>query len=240
MPDTRKHRGAAPGDERLFSPQNIPLIKEAVKDLCWLLSRGYGEKSSLKLVGDRYNLAARQRLAVIRCSCSQEEKTIREKKKVNREELTCEDIYIDGYNLLTTIETALSGGFLFKGVDGTIKDLASVHGTYRKVNETIPAIELIGRYLEEHCRPKSCVWLLDKPVSNSGRLKGIISSVAAENNWNWQVELVNSPDFILSNTDKIIVSSDSQILNKAKRWFNLQAEIIERYIPSAKIIDLGL
>ncbi len=58
MPDRRKHRGPHPEDRRLFAPEALPRLRAAAGDLSWLLSRGYAPESSLKLVGDRYALAA--------------------------------------------------------------------------------------------------------------------------------------------------------------------------------------
>ena len=56
MPDKRKHRGPHPEDRQLFSPQQLNGLQSATRDLNWLLSRGYAVNSSLKLVGDRYQL----------------------------------------------------------------------------------------------------------------------------------------------------------------------------------------
>ena len=70
MPDTRKHRGPGPQDPAWFGPDARPDLAAAVADLSWLLSRGYAEPSSLKLVGDRYRLVERQRVAVLRSACS--------------------------------------------------------------------------------------------------------------------------------------------------------------------------
>jgi hypothetical protein len=67
---------------------------------------------------------------------------------------------------LITIEAAMSGGLIFVGRDGCCRDLASIHGTYRKVTETIPAVKLIGRFLQK-VGVTEAVWLLDSPVSNS-------------------------------------------------------------------------
>ena len=52
-------------------------------------------------------------------------------------------LWIDGYNVLTTIEAALAGAVIIAGRDGCYRDMASMHGSYRKVEETSPAIELI-------------------------------------------------------------------------------------------------
>ena len=72
MPDKRAHRGQHPADAMLFASDRIPDIRYAVADYSLLLGKGYAEKSSLKLVGDRFALTERQRLAVMRSSCSDE------------------------------------------------------------------------------------------------------------------------------------------------------------------------
>ena len=70
MPDKRQHRGPHPQDTRLFAPESLERLQGAVADYSMLLSRGYAPASSLKLVGDRFNLVQRQRLAVMRAACS--------------------------------------------------------------------------------------------------------------------------------------------------------------------------
>ena len=46
------------------------------------------------------------------------------------------ELLIDGYNVLTTVESALAHGLLLIGRDGCMRDLASMHGSWRKVDET--------------------------------------------------------------------------------------------------------
>ena len=67
-----RYRGKHPRDASLFGAEQQRAFEAAVKDLSWLLSQGYAEKSALKLVGDRYALVRRQRIAVARCSASDE------------------------------------------------------------------------------------------------------------------------------------------------------------------------
>src|SRR6266404_1471952 len=45
-------------------------------------------------------------------------------------------LLIDGFNLILTLESALGGGVMLVGRDGCYRDMASVHGTYRRVEET--------------------------------------------------------------------------------------------------------
>ena len=147
-----------------------------------------------------------------------------------------EQLHIDGYNVLTTIETALSGGVVLAARDGTYRDIVGIHGSYRKVEETVPAIRLIGSVLAE-LAPSKCLWLLDSPVSNSGRLKGILLNESREQGWNWQVEIVQNPDAELCVSDAIVCTADSMILDSAGRWFNLARHVVATRIPKAFVVD---
>ena len=238
MPDKRTHRGPNPKDIKLFSVDHVSLLQSATADLSLLLTKGYAQNSALKLVGDRFNLTQRQRLAVMRCACSDAQLTGRKQHHMETSQLKARDIAIDCYNVLITIEAALSGAFVFIGRDNCYRDLAGIHGTYRKLTETVPALELIGRTLEQ-IAVGSAVWYLDRPVSNSGKLKLLIGETAQKNNWPWNAELVFSPDAELVKTDSIVVSSDSVVLDAVSGWTNLAAHIIAGSIPNAKIINLS-
>jgi len=147
-------------------------------------------------------------------------------------------ITIDGFNLLTTIEAALSGGVLLRGRDGCLRDMASMHGSYRRVAETLPALQLIGEFLEPH-DVEHCCWWLDQPVSNSGRLRTLMLELAEGQSWNWDVELLPDPDRELCQTDQLIVTADAAVLDRGGKWCNLAAEIVDAKLPSAWIIDLA-
>jgi len=238
MPDKRLHRGPHPTDMKLFAPDKIPDLRSAITDFSLLLTKGYAEKSALKLVGDRFSLTQRQRLAIMRSACSDQKLASRSERRVELQNLARQTIAIDGYNLLITVEAAMSGGVIFQGRDGCFRDLASIHGTYRKVAETIPAVELIGDFLMD-CGIAQALWLLDSPVSNSGRLKTLISELAEKNKWDWQIELFMNPDTELMKTDLIVATSDSVILDNCQNWINLAAEIITQKIKSPWIVDIS-
>ena len=238
MPDKRHHRGPHPDDLCLFAAEVLPQLHSAVSDLSWLLTRGYASTSSLKIVGDRYALRERQRVAVGRCACSDEARERRERSQIEPNDLAGQCLFLDCYNVLTSIEAALAGGVILHARDGAYRDMASVHGTWRKVQETIPAAELIGELLAE-LRVASVVWHLDRPVSNSGRLKTILEQTAAARNWPWEVRLVPDPDKILRETDQIAATADSGILDECSRWLNLARPAIDHKIPNAWVINLA-
>ncbi len=237
MPDKRIHRGPHPADAKLFAPAAIANLKLALADFSLLLTKGYAEKSALKLVGDRFSLTERQRLAIMRSACSDQQLKSRRHRQVELADLAGRLIAIDGYNVLITVEAAMSGAVIFKSRDGCLRDLASIHGTYRKVTETIPAVQLIGKFLKEH-NVDNCLWLLDSPVSNSGRLKTLIGELARKNNWDWEIKLLISPDAELAKTDMVVASSDSAVLDRCKSWVNLARAIIEKKLAKVWYADL--
>lgn len=239
MPDTRSHRGPNPEDPRLFAPETLAVLREATADLNWLLTRGYPGTAAQKLVGDRYQLDARQRTAVARCACSDFQLKQRSSKRVECGAMAGEPLELDGYNVLTTVEAALAGGIILAARDGTFRDMASMHGSFRRVTETRPALELIGRTTEA-IGISGCRWYLDRPVSNSGRLKTAMEEIARQHGWNWTIELVANPDAVLIASEQTIATADSAILDRCRAWCNLARETVSQFVPEAKIVDLAV
>jgi hypothetical protein len=238
MQKLHRHRGADPEDERSFGAGRLADLRQAVYDVCWLLDRGYGIASATELAGDRYHLTRRQRIAVGRCSCSGPARERRQSHCVAQAQLQGRELWLDGFNVLTAVETALGGGVILIGRDGCCRDVAGVYSHYHKVEETVPALQAIGRMVAQ-LGVTECRWWLDSPVFNSGRLKGIILGVAAETGWPWQVELVTNPDRVLSGAEQIVSSSDHVILDRCQKWFNLTRQVIANQVPQACVLDLG-
>ena len=104
---------------------------------------------------------------------------------------------IDGFNVLTTVEAALGGAVVLVCRDTTCRDIAGIHGSYRKVAETLPALDRLATVLER-LGVHQCHWLFDRPVSNSGRIRGIVFETAAERGWTgpsswWMTPTRSSP-----------------------------------------------
>lgn len=238
MPDTRKHRGAHPEDPKLFGEAQLPALRAAVHDLSWLLTREYPQRAALKLVGDRYRLTERQRIAVSRAACADPETVRRAAARVPLEGLCGRDLAVDGFNLIISLEAALSGAVLLRCRDGCTRDIASIHGSYRSVEETEPAIRLIGEFLQP-LELASVHWLLDSPISNSGRLAARLREISGERGWNWTVETLFNPDQALVAGTAVVASSDSVVLNGAKRWVDLLSPLIVHRLPAAWWVDLA-
>lgn len=232
------HRGAHPADQNLFAADQHAALRQAVADLSWLLTKGYAPAASLKLVGDHYNLRERQRLAVARAACSDQQRVRRQQSSLPFAALAGRELLLDGFNLIVTLEAALSGGVLLQCRDGCVRDLSSVHGSYRSVSETARAIQLIGETLHA-AQPAAVTWLLDQPVSNSGRLAERIRAQAAAQGWPWQVAVVMNPDKDICAANKLALTSDSNILDHVSHWFNLPRFILETQLPNVWLVELS-
>jgi hypothetical protein len=147
-----------------------------------------------------------------------------------------QELWLDGFNVLTGIEAALAGGVLLIGCDGCLRDIASVYARHHKVAETEPALALLGAATTAW-GVRRCQWWLDRPVSNSGRLRQTILALAAAHGWEWQVELVFNPDSILAEANEIVATADSVILDRCQRWVNLTRLVINRDLPQARLVD---
>lgn len=232
-----RHRGANPQDAKSFAPEQLGKLKKAVSELSWLLSRGYAMGASCDLVGDRYQLTSRQRLAIARVVCADEQIEKRQEKQLSLTALKDQIVIVDGFNLLITIETALGRGVIFNCLDGCCRDLSAVYGSYKIVAESRSAIECIGRTLEQ-ASPKKVVWLFDRPVSNSARIAATVRKVAKDHGWPFEAEVTLSTDSLLTQSLHTVITCDSAILERTKSWCNLACITIAQQIPDAWIVDL--
>lgn len=233
-------RGFCPSDEKEFGSEAIDKLLKAGQDLKYLLNQGYGIKGASTFVGNHYLLSERQRLALAR-AISPNESIEKRKNKEVREISEGSVVNIDGFNTIITLEVALSNSLLLKCMDGTIRDLAALRGTYRLIDKTDTAITMIGNTLEKNKIGKA-VFYLDAPVSNSGRLKQRITEILSQFNFEVQTEVINNVDSVLEKLDNVI-TSDAIILDKCKSWINLNASIMSEinmkypYIDFSRILE---
>ena len=48
---------------------------------------------------------------------------------------------------------------------------------------------------------------------------------------------MQDPDSILSETDRIVATADSIILDRCREWFNLARETVIHHVPDACVLD---
>ena len=227
-------RGYVPTDEKEFRDENLNKLYEASADLLYLLNRRYKIKGASTFIGNHYLLSERQRLALVR-GISIYDDVIKRKAKEITNLSNIEEVCIDGFNTIITLEVALSNSLIIKAMDETIRDLAGLRGTYSVIDKTEVVIKLIGEFLLER-KIRKAIFYLDKPVSNSGRLK--IKILEMLEGLGLQIEVLNidNVDNVLKSKENV-VSSDAIILDNCISWINLNMYIIQEKISNDNCID---
>ncbi|MCC3866823.1 DUF434 domain-containing protein [Terrisporobacter mayombei] len=230
-------RGHFPSDEKEFTGKYLDKLYKAGQDLYYLLNQGYNIKGASVFVGNHYLLSERQRLALARSISPEKNIKIRKDKEV-KDNLENSIVNIDGFNTIITLEVALSNSLLIKCMDGTIRDLAGLRGTYRIIDKTELSIMQIGKTLEKH-KIKKANFYLDAPVSNSGNLKKKVEELLKNFDFEVEVMNINNVDSTLETLNNVI-SSDAIILDKCKSWINLNREILDNKIDNNFCVDFNL
>ena len=200
----------------------------AAKEYLWMLSRGYPQKASLKLVGDKFMLTRDMRQVLYRGISA-------EKQAVARSEMigsvTPGDVVlIDTYNVLFTINNYLLGKPIFISNDGLLRDAGEMRG--RIVNKPVfsRSKDLMLDVLKEWDKA-SYVLYLDEPVSFSGRLSIELSKDMVQMDIPGEALTVQSPDYMLKheNSDAICTSDSAIIDHYHGRVVDLPRYLLEKY-----------
>ena len=233
MPESVR-RGYVPADEKELFGQ-IQKLRAAGEDLCYLVDRGYPLKSASVFVGNHYLLSERQRMALVRSVSTGESIRCRKgKEKLHLEEGSV--VYVDGFNTVISLETAFSGSALLLCMDGTVRDLAGLRGTYRIIDKTDTAILAVRRVLEAE-RVKEARFYLDAPVSNSGRLKARIAERFADSSVRTAFEVVGDVDRQLYEKENVI-TADAIILDRCRSWFNLVRRAVDLELGGYPYVEI--
>ncbi|MGN1382667.1 MAG: DUF434 domain-containing protein [Eubacterium sp.] len=239
-------RGFSPKDEKQFSEASVQLLRKAGEEVRYLLNRGYHLKQVTKFVGNHYLFSERQRLALARSIASDGQIAGRKSREISLTEgeedpnfTGFSEINIDGFNTIITLETALSASPVFRGMDGCVRDLAGLHGTYRIIDVTAAAVDLLFQKLES-LRTKHVNICLDAPVSNSGRLKTLLYErlEVLKCSFSMDVSVINDVDAVLKQSGHV-VSTDSVILDNCQSWINLIPEVLKE-CDGVWMVDLCL
>ncbi len=227
-------RGYEPEDDNNFSPKAVELLRNASRHVTYLINEGYDLKRAVSFVGDHYLLSKRQRLAVMRSMAAEGQLKERRYKLVPFSDLSGREVWMDGFNTIITLEVILSRSPVFLCMDGAIRDLAALRGTYRIIPETENASRIMYDMLQEAGVSKINI-LLDEPVSNSGRLKTLLAEAGEEYSPELDIQIIMDVDKVLYEKE-LVISSDSIILDNCVSWVNLTAEyMIRRNMAGIKV-----
>ena len=232
-------------------------LQEAAKDLRYLLHRGYAPTASLALVGDRRQLPAPCRQALLRVHSQLPTAPSRKARRLSSEELFKADapLAIDGYNVILTVEAALKGEPLFLCADGWLRDIQGVGARHRFGPLAREAVDHIYQTLLR-LNVETVHWVLDQPVSKSGELAQRLRTWPLPKAWPLPHALPNplpnplhitattapSADGALKEKSRqqphlVVASSDAALLDGVSRPFDLALEVISNLPSPPEIVD---
>ncbi|MBN1422086.1 MAG: DUF434 domain-containing protein [Planctomycetes bacterium] len=229
-------RGPHPKDRLCFRPEAMRVLSAVAVDLRYLLGRGYSQAASLKLVSDHVQLLDRQRKFLFRAVMPPELARAIRHRRVVPEALAGAAIWIDGFNVLITIETALAGGPLLEGDDGFLRDIAAQHGGYRPNEHTEPAVARLVAALRDLGVARAAI-LFDRPVSNSGRMAARMRAALLDAGVEGDAQVANSPDREIAEAlagaaparpPAVAATSDSILLARVPSAFDLARHVVEQ------------
>ena len=219
-----------------ISSERLKILTEAGRDLRYLLNRGYNRPSSLKLIGDKYRLDKAERSILYRSIYSSSDVERMASKRVMAEALRDEHVLIDGFNVMNTVETMLRGDPLILCDDGVLRDFSEIHGKYKLTEKTHESLKLLLKALKE-LRVASAKILFESQISRSGEIAGYARRLLREMGLDGSAETAKNVDSQLQRSRHVIMTSDSAILLRCTKFYDLPAYIL-RWIPRTKVISL--
>jgi hypothetical protein len=194
-------------------------LKNAAYDLKFLLNRGYRKKVAITLVANKYLLDKNGRNYLVRKVFSDEKSKERTAKIVDIHNINNETIFIDGYNVLISVETICKQEYdsLILCDDGILRDVKAVFGKYKATSTTDTALNHIIKVFSTY-NPACIYFLYDSPVSKSGELANHTDNLIKTNGLNGAAVTHNNVDFELVKLSKdyggIVATSDSVVIDK--------------------------
>ena len=207
-------------------------ISEAVHDLRYLLNRGYRKKGALKFVSDKYLLNIHERNYLSRKVFSREVALSRQNKILDISRVKDEDVFVDGYNVLITVESICTGyPSLVRCDDGFLRDINAVFGKYRINDTTKTALTQIILLLKCY-KPQFVKFLYDSPVSQSGELSKVTRTLLNANDLPGDAVTSKNVDSELVTLSRkvqgIVATSDSAVIDKIQRVVDIPCEILKK------------
>jgi len=201
------------------------LLQKAAEDFRYLLNRGFPRKPSLELVGNRYQLTSDQRHLLHRGVFSDQDSQRRKSKKIPLHRICNQELAIDGYNVLITLQAGLLGRPLVLGDDGYIRDISGLSGNFKRSKATEEAIQCILDLLKK-TPPRTTLFLFDSPVSKSGELASEIRERMQDELIPGDACTLHVPEKILIGFPGVVATSDTAILDQSKKTLDLAGIIL--------------
>lgn len=207
--------------------QGKKTLDEAIKDLRFLLDRGYKKEYALRFVSDHHMLSKHERNIVYRMTHSQSHIDVMGSKLKGADYLAGRHLAIDGFNVLITIEAAQKGQNCFLCQDGMLRDDCMAFSNYKIGEGTYEAAEMVLDFLSI-IKPKTVRWVFDSQISGSGRLAQMILAKMKARKMDGEALTSPNADRHLSHLNLITATSDAPLICQITHVTDLPALVLSQ------------
>ena len=211
------------------------LIK-AAEEIRYLINRGHPKDSVIRFISDHYCLPKDQRLVLTRTVIESSIACLRMAKALPIEALRGKIVYVDGYNVLITLESLLEDYPVYMCDDGFLRDTRGIHSCYKCSEFTVPAIvEMVGLLASPD--PSRIEILFDQQISRSGELARLTRSIMADKSLPGDARTARNVDYLLKTAKFTVATSDGNVIDAAPYVVDLPRHLATR--KKINVLSIG-
>ncbi len=193
-------------------------LEDATSDLKFLLNKNYNKKAALEFVGNHYLLDKEERNYLQRKVYSTEASKGRKSKIIPLSKIRGKTLFIDGYNVLITVESICSSdGSIVICDDGVLRDVNAVFGKYKCKEDTVNALNSVLALVKIY-KPQDVQVFFDSQVSRSGELARLTEEIMKKQEIKGSAHTAPNVDYQLitksHEIEGVVATSDSVIMDK--------------------------
>ncbi len=196
----------------------------------YLLNQGYRKKIALNFVANHYLLDQKARNYLARSVFSDSISQSRKSKIINFKDIKGNILFLDGYNVIITVDSILNNYEVILADDGLLRDVQGIFGKYKFNSNTNAVLSLIFNCISKH-PPQKIKFYLDRQVSFSGKLGQEINEILKKYDLNGSSVLSNNVDYHLTQecirSICIAATSDGIIVDKVERVVDIPHFILK-------------
>ena len=191
------------------------------------MDRGYPSGPAIRFVSDHHRLPREDRFVLARVAVPSTVAASRKGKRISARELSGRTVAVDGYNVLITAESLLSGIPVYLCDDGFLRDTRGVFRRFRPSDETVLALVEIITILKESGVSRA-EFVLDQQISRSGELAAQIREMMADLDLPGSAKTAKDADRRLKLAASPVATADGAIIDAASEAVDIPAEVANR------------
>jgi hypothetical protein len=199
-------------------------LRAAARDVRYLLDNGYPKESSIRFVSDHYRLSEEERFVIVRVTVPSKVAESRERKALRLGDLSGRELFVDGYNVLITVESLLERKPVYRCDDGYLRDTRGIFRYYRPSGITPIALAQILDLIAL-AKPSLVTVLLDSQMSLSGELACTVRSMMADRSIPGIARAVKNVDRQLKSAGSVVSTADGNILDAIEFALDIPSEL---------------